>query len=475
MKSPALPLVFLLALSYVSAEPEEFDEDRPQLAPALTPAVLDSMESLPAGLTALPPTPKTNPKLVSLGRTLFFDMALSRNRDRSCASCHDPAHAWADGRKVSVGTRGQEMRRNSPPTLNVAHLKPLMWDGRFETLQKQAFGPLLSDKEMGFGTRNELVSRLQENPIYVARFQELFQRPITPEDLGTALAEFQKTLTTPGAAFDRYVEGNKAALSDSQKRGLGLFLGKAACSQCHSGPLFTDGKFHVLGMHKDTVDRSDRGRAAISKLAVDRDAFRTAPLRNVARTAPYFHDGSLETLRDVVEFYNQGGGQASRRSESIFPLELTESEVSDLVAFLRSLNGRLPRSRLEAATAGKKRPSIRELMRDRFHEDFTVLSFTIWHEEDFEEEQQERATDAVKALIDSASLLPASARPELTIAERVPFAKHTKALKRELVTLRKAIQSGEYEPVANAMKSMTRACAACHEEFAPHVAWPPDD
>ena len=318
----------------------------PAPAGGLTPTALDRLGRLPGGLAALPPPsfPTTPARLakVRLGHDLFFDTRLSIDQSLSCATCHSPQHAFADGRRLPAGFRGKTLRRHSPTVLNAAYTVAQFWDGRASGIEAQATMPIMSNDEMNMGTEDLVVSRLEEDARYAAQFRQIYGGRPNLKLIGDAIAAFEQTLVTPDSPFDRYARGERTALHDQQKRGLILFVGKAACSQCHTGPNFTDGAFHNLGVDPAPDAPRDEGRYEVTKNPADRGAFKTPTLRNVALTAPYFHDGSLSTLEEVVDFYNRGGGAHPGKSDRIFQLELTVDEKQDLVAFLRSLTGTLP-------------------------------------------------------------------------------------------------------------------------------------
>jgi cytochrome c peroxidase len=312
----------------------------------ITIELLDQMARLPGGLGPLPPVPVSadNPQdraKIELGRKLFFDVRLSRDRIQSCASCHDPGKGFSDGRPRAVGFGGRELARRSPSVLNAAYNLRLFWDGRASTLEQQAEGPLLAAAEMNMSA-DLLGARLQAIPEYDRWFQAVFGESPTLKNTVRAIAAFERTLITPHGPFDAYARGNKDALSISEKRGLILFIGKAACVQCHNGPTFTDSRFHRLGMPRRAPGPEDVGRYAVSGHDQDRGAFRTPTLRNVSLRAPYMHDGAFTTLEEVVDFYDRGGDVDPQKSPLIFELGLSKPEKADLIAFLRSLTGQPP-------------------------------------------------------------------------------------------------------------------------------------
>jgi len=311
--------------------------------PGLTIEVLDSMTRLPGGLSALPmpPIPRQNPQTqakVELGRMLFFDRRISRDYSMSCASCHDPVKAYSDGRATAVGMCQMNLTRRSPSLLNSAYNSMQFWDGRASSLEGQALQPMLAASEMGMENGKALLARLQKVPEYLRRFNEAFGEEINVQDIRRAIAAFERTLVTLDSAFDRYAGGDKGALTEQQKRGLILFIGKGSCTQCHNGPNFTDNKFHSPGLLPGPQKDLDPGRFAISKRSTDRHAFKTPSLRSASQESRFMHNGSITTLAEVIEFYDQGGGQGAK-SNLLFKLQLTAAEKEDLLAFLHALAG----------------------------------------------------------------------------------------------------------------------------------------
>ena len=273
---------------------------------------------------------------IELGKKLFFDPILSKNSKLSCASCHKPEHGFADDKPVSLGINDQKGERNTPTIFNTAHLKFLFWDGRAENLEEQALGPITNPKEMG-ETLKGILTKLNNNPQYVKEFAVIFgQTPIMTSHLVKAISAFERTIISKDSDYDRFIAGDKKALSESAKRGLDLFNGKAMCIECHKVPDFTDGDFHNIGL----PITNDVGRAKVSVTTKDTRKFKTPTLREVANTAPYFHNGQFETLEQVIAFYNAGGGEDTYKDPLKKPLNLTNQEQKDLVAFLKSLSGK---------------------------------------------------------------------------------------------------------------------------------------
>jgi cytochrome c peroxidase len=304
------------------------------------------MERLPGGLAALPPppVPARNPQTtakIELGRMLFHDTSFSRDRSLSCASCHDARKAYSDGRPTAVGIGQSSLPRRSPSLLNAAYNSSQFWDGRVRSLEEQAAAPVLALKEMGMPSRSASLARLRTVPEYRRRFRSVFGRDINFEDVQRAIAAFERTLVTPDSAFDRYARGDKQALTAQQKRGLILFVGRAACAECHNGPNFTDNKFHRLGLFPGQHAEADPGHYVVTKNPADRHAFKTPSLRSATLQTAYMHNGAIRTLPEVIDFYSRGGGTGPK-SALIFKLDLTSAQQQDLLAFLGSLAGQVP-------------------------------------------------------------------------------------------------------------------------------------
>lgn len=326
------------------------DDSRPQ-PPSITPAMIDSLKSLPGGLAALPavPVPENNPQTaakIELGKKLFFDTRLSLDRASSCGTCHSPQKAFADGLPRAKGFQGALLLRNSPTVLNAAYNTAQFWDGRAATLDEQCKGPLLAPMEMNMLDEKHLVERLSSIPGYRQDFETVFGSRPSMDNITNAIAAFERTLVTPGARFDRYAMGDKSALTEQEKRGLIVFIGKGSCSECHNGPNFTDNKYHNLGVVPGHGSPDDPGRYVITKKEEDRNAFKTPTLRNVSLTAPYMHDGSVATLEEVIDLYDRGGGDDPKKSKLIYKLNLTSAEKADLAAFLKTLDGDMPQVQL---------------------------------------------------------------------------------------------------------------------------------
>lgn len=288
------------------------------------------------------PAPKDNPttpEKVALGKLLFFDPRLSGDNETSCATCHRPDKAFGDGLPQAKGAGGKALKRNTPSLLNVGFYATFHWDGRAKTLEEQALLPIQATDEMNQDL-DLLEKKLNAVPGYASRFHAVFGTKVTREGIAKSLAAFERTLVTGPSPYDRYLGGEKKALSMGAKRGMDLFFGEAGCAKCHRGPLLTDEKFYRLGVSRD------KGRELVTGKAEDRYKIRTPSLRNVARTRPYMHDGSYATLGDVLFFYLRG---VPTTGPDRLPLDIDSlqdvslSQMTDLIAFLEALTGEEPR------------------------------------------------------------------------------------------------------------------------------------
>jgi cytochrome c peroxidase len=316
--------------------------------------------------------PQTTEK-ISLGQKLFFDRRLSVDGTVSCSTCHDPARAFTDRKPASVGIQGRVGQRNAPTILNALYNKTQFWDGRVNTLEEQAALPIVNSVEMGHPNLDAAVAQIAAVEEYQQAFRAVFGRPPNGADLLRAIASYERTQISFDSPFDHFIAGDKNAIDESAKRGWELFNNQARCNKCHALTDTTrdvtnliDNDFHNIGIgiirHNvvalarqaeqliktgDTsaidqaaiqTDMSALGRFLITKKEKDIASFKTPNIRNVLVTGPYFHDGSQETLWDVIDHYNKGDGlQNPYLDEDIQPLALTESEIDDLVAFMASL------------------------------------------------------------------------------------------------------------------------------------------
>jgi cytochrome c peroxidase len=285
--------------------------------------------------------PADNPYTKSkaeLGRLLYFDKRLSADGSVSCADCHHPKFAFGDGKAVSTGIKGQKGGRSAPIVLNRAYSLAQFWDGRAATLEEQAKGPMANPIEMG-NTHDALVAKLRDIPGYKTRFKAVFgTESMDIDHVAKAIATFERTVLSGNSPYDQYKAGKKKAMTPQQVRGMTLFFGKARCDACHEGINFTTNSYHNLGVGTDKPD-PDAGRYVVTKKDADWGAFKTPTLREIAKTGPYMHDGSLATLEEVVDLYNKGGIPNKNLDQSIRKLNLTAEEKKDLVAFLQVLSG----------------------------------------------------------------------------------------------------------------------------------------
>ena len=300
-----------------------------------------TQESSALGLLPKMPIPADNQQTdakVELGTMLFFDPRLSKGNTISCASCHNPETGWADARQFSIGVGGERGGRQAPTVLNTGYQPFQFWDGRASSLEEQVLGSIQNPIEMA-ETLPNVVMKLSAVPEYKKRFKEVFGTEASTEGIVRAIAAFERTVVSANSAYDKYLTGDKAVLSEAAVRGLGLFTGKAGCEGCHNGPNFTDNRFHNIGVPQVGPLKEDIGLYAETKQELDRMKFKTPTLRSVALTAPYMHDGVFKTLDEVIEFYNQGGEEVPGKDLAMKPLDLTDQEKNDLVEFLKALTG----------------------------------------------------------------------------------------------------------------------------------------
>ena len=330
------------------------------------PSIASSAEIGPLPPVPIPVENPMTPEKVNLGKMLFFDYRLSADGSRSCVHCHQPNQGWAFKDRQSPAYPTQVERRASMTLINVAYNTTLIWDGRASTLEKQALGPIQNPLHMNQNL-DLLIERLHAIPDYMEQFRQVFGTGPTPDAIGKAIAAFERTIVTADSPFDRYATGDLTALSTSARRGLELFKGKARCTLCHNGPALTDNGFHNLGVPETEFLKdprvlaslrfdakrmgvpeyrtltADPGRYLVTKQDKDFGSFKTPTLRNVASRTPYMHNGAFDTLAEVIAFYNKGGGNDSRKDPNLHRLDLTHEEERDLIAFLDSLTGELPK------------------------------------------------------------------------------------------------------------------------------------
>lgn len=291
-------------------------------------------------LPATPPEPEGNPSTPAkekLGKALFFDPRLSHDGNMSCATCHNPSLGWGDGLDVAIGFRSSELARASPTVINTAYNSIQMWDGREASLESQAMGPMENNHEMNM-EMSTLFTFLKGTEGYANMFAEAFPgEEISPDTVSKAIAAFERTAVSTNSDFDRWVKGDASAMTAQQVNGFKLFNGKANCAVCHAAPNFTDNGFHNLGLPSWGDENPDMGRYAIKPIGLMKGAFKTPTIREITRTPPYFHDGSSQTLEDVMDHYNQGGVVKTNLSPNMKELNLGDDEKADIIAFMKAL------------------------------------------------------------------------------------------------------------------------------------------
>jgi len=297
-----------------------------------------SLRAFVLGAVPYPEDNAPNAARVELGHKLFFDPRMSGDGNMSCATCHNPALGWSDGQATARGVKSAQLKRATPTIFNTAYNSIQMWDGRKKSLEDQAMGPMQANTEMNMDI-GKLFQWIGQNAGYQVLFAKAYPgEPINETTMSKAIASFERTVLSNSSPFDRWVKGDAKALSALEVSGFKLFAGKGNCIACHSGPNFTDNGFHNLGLASWGDAEPDVGRYAQKPVNAMRGAFKTPTLREVARTAPYFHDGSAKTLLDVINHYNQGGVVKTNLAADIRPLGLSEEEKRALVAFLQSLS-----------------------------------------------------------------------------------------------------------------------------------------
>lgn len=275
-----------------------------------------------------------SPAKVLLGHDLFFDPILSGARNISCATCHDPALSWGDGRARAVGASHAPMALRSPTLIDVAWTERLGWDGKFRDLESVSFGPITAPDNMNL-PEADAIARLRAVPAYVKQYQDAFGTPdIDRRGIEQALASYERTIVSAEAPFDRWMAGDAGAVGAEAKRGFALFNTRAGCSACHSGWAFSDGSFHDIG----SAEGDDIGRGRFFPTSVKlRYAFKTPTLRDVAQRGPYMHDGAVPTLAAVIDLYDRGGIARPSRAVEVRPLGLSDDDKRDILAFLATL------------------------------------------------------------------------------------------------------------------------------------------
>lgn len=295
----------------------------------------------PLGLDAYMPIPEANPltaEKVALGRRLFADPILSADQSIACSSCHDPERAFTDDRPKAVGVFGRVGPRRVPKLVNRGYGRSFFWDGRIPSLEEQVLEPVVNSLEMDLSLA-EAETRLRADARYAAEFMAVFGQAPDRSALAMALASYVRTILSGGSRYDRYIAGATDALNEQERLGLEVFRTKGNCVTCHLGPNLTDERFHNTGIGYKDGQFVDDGRFSVTGRPRDRGAFKTPTLRDVALTAPYMHDGSLQTLQRVIEDYDRGGTPNPYLDPEIRKLNLSAAEKAALAAFLRTLNG----------------------------------------------------------------------------------------------------------------------------------------
>ncbi|MDH5458293.1 MAG: cytochrome-c peroxidase [Nitrospinota bacterium] len=329
----ALCAAFLFACSGEKEQPAESKTDTATVEAEDT----SFYQPLPTGI--YPQDNSWSQEKEDLGKLLYFDPRLSGDNSISCASCHHPDKGWSDGQPRAIGFGGKELGRHSPTVINSGYFEVQFWDGRAPTLEEQAKGPIQAAGEMNQNAE-ELIEELGAIPEYRERFSKVFgDSGLTFDNIAKAIATFERSVVSTNSAYDKYMQGDGNAMTPAAVNGMKLFFGKGKCSICHNGPAFTDSSFHNIGVKQHGPLTEDLGRFNISKDEFDKGAFKTPGLRSISQSAPYMHDGSEATLKDVVEFYNRGGDVAKNRTSLITPLQLSEQEVLEMVEFLKALDG----------------------------------------------------------------------------------------------------------------------------------------
>jgi len=306
------------------------DLNHPFMEVDLTPA------NSPLGIPEIGPLSEQELQRVNLGRRLYFDTALSVDGTTSCATCHRPENGFSSPLTLPKGVGDRIAKRHAPAILN-RHLGSIQfWDGRMTTLEQQALQPIETENELA-NTIDAVLKTLNESPEYRTAFAAAFTDGITKENLAKAIASFERIIITGESPIDRFVTARESVLTKAQRQGLWLYESKGGCWQCHAGQNYSDEEFHNTGV---SWGQGDLGRFEHTGEDAHRGQFKTPTLRNVGITAPYMHDGSIKTLREVVEFYNEGGTHNPHLDQKMKPLDLTEQEIDDLVEFLKALNGR---------------------------------------------------------------------------------------------------------------------------------------
>lgn len=301
---------------------------------------------VPFGLGPNPKFDRIERRSFDLGRKLFFDSILSQDLSLSCASCHQPDHGFSVAEALPAGIKGKPVERHPPSIINRAWGTLQSWDGRAGSLEEQMLLPIENEREMGLPL-TEAMARLRASDEYSAAFTAIYPQGVTKKNLAHALASFVGRLTSGGSPVDQFLAGTASELSVEAKAGMWVFDSKGKCWQCHSGRNYSDELFHNTGV--GVVDGvPEIGRSKVTGKPNHRGAFRTPTLRGLTVSAPYMHDGSVKTLRDVVEFYRDGGHSNPHLDRRIEPIPMTDEEAEALVAFLEALSAQPSQLKLES-------------------------------------------------------------------------------------------------------------------------------
>ncbi len=292
-------------------------------------------------VSGLPPVPENNPLTENrseLGKLLFFDPRLSGSNWISCATCHNPSLGWSDKLPKAIGHGMLVLGRNTPTIINTGWNAVQFWDGRADSLEAQAKGPITAPGEMN-QNMEELVGELNSIEGYRVLFEKAYPgEGVTENSILKAIASYERTIVSRNSPFDKWRLGDESSISDEAKNGFNLFVGKAACAVCHQGANFTDNGFHNIGI-KELSGQQEDGRFSIVPLNIMKGAFKTPTLRDVALSGPYMHNGMYQTLEDVVEHYVRGGDSKENLSPNMSAVSLSNQEKKEIVEFMKSLTG----------------------------------------------------------------------------------------------------------------------------------------
>jgi cytochrome c peroxidase len=329
----SLAIILIVGATFLAlaacGERKESAEFKPEILPL--PAPWDKYEAM-----AIPADNPMTPEKVALGRQLFFDARLSVDESRSCYSCHVCEKGLTDGLPKAVGALNKQLPRSSPTLWNIGYHKEFYWDGRSGSMEKQALAAWKGGNMGAEGKEAEIVAKINALKGYHSQFQKVFGGDATPENIMAAITSFERTIVAGNTAYDRWRSGDESAIGEDAKRGWKVFE-EAKCNNCHDGLLFTDLQYHNVGVGMDQA-QPDAGRGKVTSKPEDTGAFKTPTLRDVAKSAPYFHDGSAATLEDAVDFM-LGGGKPNQHldTKNLQKRTITKEQRADLLAFLKAL------------------------------------------------------------------------------------------------------------------------------------------